>query len=80
VLVVESVVNVSTVATVEHDAGSAQQPERLGHLGLAGPDPFGDLVDAQLVGIGEYVQQVKPSRVAEQTEEGGPFLDSCRWH
>ena len=70
VVVVESIVDVTPVAPVRHDAGRAQQSERLGHVRLGGTDGCGDLVHAQLVVLVEGHQDVDPRRVTEQSERG----------
>ncbi len=75
-VVVESVVHMSAIATVADDAGRSKQPQRLGHLGLARTHRRGDLVNAQLVGVGERSEDPDPGRVGEQPEQVGGGL--CR--
>ena len=69
VVVVESIVDVATVAPVSNDPGGSQQTERLGDLGLAGADGAGDLVHTQFVGVGERLQDANSGRVAEQPKQ-----------
>ena len=77
-VVVEPVVDVATVATVPHDARSAKQAKRLRHLGFAGVDSAGDLVDAHLVGVGERLKDTDSSRIAEQPKQHGGFVGEGR--
>jgi flavodoxin len=79
VVVVEPVVDVSALASVPHDAGGAQQAQRLRDLRLAGVDAFGDLVHAQFVGRGERSEDPEAGRVTEQPEQGSALLGRERF-
>jgi len=74
VVVVESVVDVAAIATVPDDPRSAEQAERLGHLGFARADVPGNLVDAHLLGGGEGFEDANPSRITEQSKQRGRFV------
>ena len=68
-IVVEPIVDVSSVAPISDDPGGAEQSERLRDLRLGCPNPLRDLVDAQFGIDCERVQHPESGRVAEEPEE-----------
>lgn len=74
VLIVEPVVDVTTIAPVANDPSGAQEPKGLRHLGLGGIDGVGDLVYTEFVRRSEGLQDTNPGRITEQTEQCGGLI------
>lgn len=65
VLVVESVVDVASVAPVAHDSGRAEEPQRLADSGVGCVECRGDVANAEFAMIKQQIEDLHAARVTE---------------